>query len=72
MCLKSVVYGESRGSLPEQEWGFYLETSALPQLEKGFSVHYNTDILIYFKILVPNVFFGMRDVVSFDRGPTVS
>lgn len=35
-------------------------------------MHYKTDILIYFKILVPNVFFGMRDFVSFDRGPTES
>lgn len=67
-----VVYGGGQCTILQWEYGFYLQIPDLHSLERDFSIDYTTDILIYFKILVPNVFFGMRDFVSFDSRPTES
>lgn len=70
MGLKLVVYGESRGSIMKQEHRFYLERFV--SVENGFLACIIRDIFICFQILVPNVFFGMRNFVSFDKKPTGS
>lgn len=69
---QSVIYKGGQCTVLQREYGFYLKIPDLPSLERGFSIDYTTDILIYFKILVPNVFFGMRDFVSFDSEPAES